>query len=170
MASILRYFGFFADDNQLDEAIGLTERQKRLVQNTWAVIKKDQVSSGVAVMIAYFTKYPVYQQVFRPFKDIPLSELPANKKFQAHCANIIAALNSVIDSLHDPELMDANLIMVAERHKNRGQTEQQFQDIKQVIVDVFRQVLGKQFTPEVAEAWNIIVEKMFSKICNVLAN
>ncbi|XP_033337854.1 cytoglobin-2 [Megalopta genalis] len=170
MASILRYFGYLAEDNRLDEATGLTDRQKRLVQNTWTVIKKDQVNSGVAVMIAYFTKYPVYQQEFQPFKDMPLPELPANKKFQAHCANIIAALNSVIDSLHDPGLMDANLIMLAERHKNRGQTEQQFQDMKQVILDVFRQILGKQFTPEVAEAWNITVERTFSKICNVLAN
>lgn len=75
----------------------------------------------------FFKKYPEYQRYFPAFKDTPLTELPANKRFQAHCASVITALNNVIDSLHDPALMEASLIGLAERHKNRGQTKEEFQ-------------------------------------------
>lgn len=59
--------------------------------------------------------------------DTPLNELPANKRFQAHCASVITALNNVIDFLHDPGLMEASLIGLVERHKKRGQTKEEFQ-------------------------------------------
>lgn len=51
MGTFLRFFGISSsDDNRIDEATGLTEKQKKLVQNTWAVIRKDEVASGIAVM------------------------------------------------------------------------------------------------------------------------
>ncbi|XP_076299292.1 globin-like [Lasioglossum baleicum] len=168
MGAFLRFFGISTDDNRVDQATGLTEKQKKLVHNTWAVIRKDEVGSGVAVMSAFLTKYPEYQQYFEPFKDIPVTELPANKRFQAHCAGIIAALNTVIDSLHDPGLMEASLISLAERHKKRGQKKEEFQNLKEVIMEVLRQALGKQFTPEVAEAWSKTLEAAFSKIYQVV--
>ena len=52
MNSILKLFWTSNNDNAVDSATGLTARQKKLVQNTWAAVRKDPVSSGVAVMIA----------------------------------------------------------------------------------------------------------------------
>lgn len=75
----------------------------------------------------FFKKYPEYQRYFNAFKDIPINELPDNKRFQAHCASVITALSNVIDSLHDPGLMEASLIGLAERHKKRGQRKEEFQ-------------------------------------------
>ncbi|CAK9834328.1 unnamed protein product [Anthophora retusa] len=170
MGTFLRFLGISTDDNRIDQATGLTERQKKLVQNTWAVIRKDEVGSGVAVMTAYFKKYPDYQRYFTAFMDTPLNELSANKRFQAHCASIITALNNVIDFLHDPGLMEASLIGLAERHKKRGQTEEQFQNLKEVILEVLRQALGRQFTTEVAEAWSKTLDVVFTKIYQVLAS
>ncbi|KOX77511.1 Cytoglobin-2 [Melipona quadrifasciata] len=112
----------------------------------------------------FFKKYPEYQRYFPAFKDTPLNELPANKRFQAHCASVITALNNVIDSLHDPELMEASLVSLAERHKKRGQTKEEFQNLKEVTLEVLRQALGKQFTPEVAEAWSKTLDGVFTKI------
>jgi hypothetical protein len=52
MALFRGLFDIFArEDNKLDERTGMTEKQKRLVQNTWAIIRKDEVSSGVAIML-----------------------------------------------------------------------------------------------------------------------
>lgn len=46
-------FDFFQNDNKLDERTGMTGKQKKLVQNTWAIIRKDEISSGVAIMTAW---------------------------------------------------------------------------------------------------------------------
>lgn len=51
--ALLRMFGFFLNDNKLDEKTGMTEKQKRLVQNTWNIVRKDEVSSGIAIMLAW---------------------------------------------------------------------------------------------------------------------
>ncbi|KAL2717224.1 globin 1 isoform X1 [Vespula squamosa] len=163
-----RFFGFWTNDSKIDEATGLTERQKRLVQNTWAIIKKDQVASGCAVMLAYFKKYPEHQRSFPAFKDMPIDQLNNNKKFQAHCAGIIATISTVIDSLQDADLLVANIVIFAERHRKRGQTIKSFEDLKPVIAEVLREALGKQFTLEVEEAWNKTLDVLFSKIYEVL--
>jgi len=52
MAWFRSMFDFFLNDNKLDEKLGLTEKQKRLVQNTWAIVRKDEVSVGVALVLA----------------------------------------------------------------------------------------------------------------------
>lgn len=170
MGTFLRFFGFSSDENRVDPATGLTEKQKKLVQNTWGIIRKDEVGSGIAVMTAFFKKYPEYQRHFEAFKEISLEELPGNKRFQAHCASVITALSNVIDSLHDPGLMEASLIALAQRHKKRGQTMEQFENLKHVVLDVLRQALGKQFTPEVAEAWSKTLDAAFSKIFSVYSS
>ncbi|KAK2578569.1 hypothetical protein KPH14_012215 [Odynerus spinipes] len=170
MGTFLRFLGFWTNDFKVDEATGLTERQKKLVQNTWAIIKKDQVASGCAVMLAYFKEYPQYQQYFGAFKDVPLNELQNNKRFQAHCASIIATLSSVVDSLHDFGLLEANIITLAERHKKRGQTKEEFQNLKEVIRNVLRQALGKQYTMDVSDAWDKTLNVMFLKIYEIIAS
>lgn len=164
----MRLLGLAAGEDKLDEATGLTLRQKKLVQGTWAAIRKDELGSGVAVMTAFFKKYPEYQRSFPAFAEAPLDELPGNKRFQAHCLTIMTSLNGVIDALHDPGLMEASLASLAERHKKRGQTAVQFQNLKGVILEVLGQALGRQFTQEVAEAWDKTLESAFSKIYKIL--
>lgn len=170
MGTFLRFLGFWSNDLKVDEATGLTERQKKLVQNTWAVIKKDQVASGTAVMLTYFKEYPQYQQYFESFKNVPLDELQNNKRFQAHCASIIAAISNVIDSLNDVGLLEANIITLAERHKKRGQTKEEFENLKTVMTNVLRQALGKQYTLEVSDAWDKTLNVMFLKIYEIITS
>ncbi|XP_032667930.1 globin-like [Odontomachus brunneus] len=166
--SLVRLYKYFMDGrDELDERIGMSEKQKKLVQNTWATVRKDEVSSGIAIMFALFTRHPEYQNEFRLFKDMSFDELSKNKRFQAHCANIIGALSGVIDHIHDPELMEASLLTLAERHKIRGQTLQQFQNLRHVLEDLFPSVFGKQYTPEVQEAWKKMFDYIFPILCRV---
>jgi hypothetical protein len=79
------------------------------------------------VFYSYFKQYPEAQKEFKAFNDVPIDELSKNKRFQAHCANIVATLGKVIEQMHDPELMEASVINFTEKHKNRGQTQKQFE-------------------------------------------
>ncbi|KAL0124055.1 hypothetical protein PUN28_006089 [Cardiocondyla obscurior] len=78
-------FDFFQSDSKLDEKLGLTAKQKRLVQSTWAIVRKDEVSVGVALLLAYFKEYPDDQKQFKSFKDVPLDELSKIKIPSACC-------------------------------------------------------------------------------------
>ena len=81
---------------------------------------------------SYFRRYPQYHQVFPAFKHVPVDELADNKKFQAHCQNIMSTLSNSIDALDDADLTDAILHSTGERHGRRGQGTQEF------IVSSFR--------------------------------
>ncbi|KAH0955164.1 hypothetical protein HN011_009756 [Eciton burchellii] len=171
MALFRGLFDIFArEDNKLDERTGMTEKQKRLVQNTWAIIRKDEVSSGVAIMLTLFKQHPEYQKQFKLFKDIPFDELSKNKRFQAHCANVVSTLSSVIHQMHDPTLMEASLLSLADRHKARGQTEEHFQNLRQVIASLLPSVLGKQYNAEAQEAWRKVLDLVFSTLSRVYKN
>lgn len=52
MGSSMSLFWGSANDNVLDPATGLTGRQKKLVQNMWAIVRKEPIPNGVAIMIA----------------------------------------------------------------------------------------------------------------------
>lgn len=50
---LVRLYKYFTNGrDELDEKTGMTEKQKKLVQNTWTTVRKDEVSSGTAIMLA----------------------------------------------------------------------------------------------------------------------
>ncbi|XP_076242687.1 globin 1 [Calliopsis andreniformis] len=164
MGSIFSYVFGYPDDNVVDPKLGLTGREKRFVQQTWNILRANSIETGVAIMTSYFKKYPQYHQVFTAFKDIPVDELSTNKKFQAHCQNIMTTLNNAFDALNDIDLMEAVLHTVGERHGRRGQNRQQFIDLKGVIMEVMKCSLKSKFSPEVEAAWDKTIDLAFSKI------
>ncbi|XP_015109832.1 globin [Diachasma alloeum] len=159
-----KIWGHSGTDDTVDPSTGLTGREKRLVQSTWSIVSRDPVASGVAIMTLFFERYPEYQALFSAFRDTPKAELPANKKFQAHCASIITALNSVIDALNDEGLLEATLVAIGERHRRRGQTTEQFLNLKQAVMDTLRQALGTKFTEETEEAWKKTLDAAYTHI------
>ncbi|XP_034937440.1 cytoglobin-like [Chelonus insularis] len=165
-----RKFWGHSNDDVVDSVTGLTGREIKLVQSTWAIVRKDPVASGIAIMSGFFKHYPEYQAFFPAFKDIPHKDLPENKKFQAHALNVVTALNSTVDALTDVGLLEATLISLGERHGRRGQTTQQFLHLKQVVIDVLRQSLGNKFTQEAENAWIKTIDAAYSYIFKGLSS
>ncbi|XP_033215618.1 extracellular globin-E1 [Belonocnema kinseyi] len=157
------------NDNVIDPATNLSGKQKKLVLSTWNILKKDPTSTGVAIMTAYFKKYPEYQKFFVSFKDIPLEELPGNHKFQAHCLNVITALGIAIDAINNPPLLEASLTNLGERHRKRGQTREHFDHLKVVVLEVLSASLGSKYTLEVRDAWSRTLDTTFECICKELS-
>ncbi|KOC64471.1 Globin [Habropoda laboriosa] len=164
MGSVLTYFLGYPEDNIVDLKVGLTGREKRLVRESWSVLRVQSVNTGVAIMTSYFQQYPQYQKVFPAFKDVPLDELAASKKFQAHCQNIVSTLSNAIDALNDVDLMEAILHTAGERHGRRGQGRQEFIDLKGVIIEVMKGALKSRFSTEVEAAWNKTIDVLYLKI------
>lgn len=111
-------------------------------------------------MFSLFKQHPEYQNEFKLFKDIPLDDLPKNKRFQAHCANIISAFSNAIDQLHDPELMEATLLSLADRHKARGQVLEHFQVSKSILLAYNTNILYLKFYLYECHSYFIIIFAM----------
>ena len=52
MGSSLSMFWVSSNDNVIDPATNLSGKQKRLLTNTWTILKKDPIGTGVAIMTA----------------------------------------------------------------------------------------------------------------------
>lgn len=164
MGSVLSYFFGYSDSDTLDSKVGLTKREMRLARETWNIVRAHSVEAGVTIMASYFRRYPQYHQAFPAFKHVPVDELADNKKFQAHCQNIMSTLSNAIDALDDADLMDAILHSTGERHGRRGQGTQEFIDLKGVMMEAMKDTLKSKFSTEVEAAWNKTIDVLFLKI------
>ncbi|KAH0560383.1 globin [Cotesia glomerata] len=170
MESLWRKIWGHSNEDVVDPVTGLSGRDVRLVQSTWAKVNEDPLASGTTVMLGLFERHPEYQSHFDKFKDVPHQDLPGNKKFQAHALSVMGALNNTVDALNDVGVLEASLTALGKRHATRELTEQQFQHLKTVIVDVFRQTLGDQFTKETEEAWTKTLQVIYSYIFKGLSS
>ena len=50
MGSVLSYFLGYSDSDTVDSKVGLTKREKRLVRETWNIVRVHSVEAGVAIM------------------------------------------------------------------------------------------------------------------------
>ncbi|XP_012269626.2 hemoglobin-2 [Athalia rosae] len=162
------YWGYAGDD-VLDPATGLTGKQKRLVTETWGIMQKDSRRVARAIFMEFFNQHPEYQKQFAALKNIPYQDLPENKRFQAHGASVISAINEIVSSLYDPGLLEATLVALGEKHFKRGQTKEQFLHLKVVLMSVFREFVGSRWTTEVNDAWNTTLDAAFGLIFKAYA-
>jgi len=153
-----------ANDDAVDPNTGLTGQQKKIIVNTWAEVYKDVDANGAVILLTFFDKYPGYQRSFKKFKDVPRQELAENKDFKGHARSVMKALNDVIASIDDPKLMQDALADLGGRHENRGQTVAQFNNLKDVVLEVLKMKFGSDFTAEVEKAWATALGAIFSSI------
>lgn len=50
MGSMLSYFFGYPDDDTVDPKLGLTGREKRLVKETWNILRANSIDTGIAIM------------------------------------------------------------------------------------------------------------------------
>lgn len=119
-----------------DKTTGLTSRDRYLVRITWKEARSNPVQLGVDLLVElvysyliyffceilypfrFLDKYPEYIKMF-PFRNLPPEKFPEDKKFQAHCANIIFTLGALIESLDNPDVLVEMLKKSGESHGKR---------------------------------------------------
>lgn len=82
------------NDQTVDPATGLTGRQKKLVQSTWAIVKKDPIANGVAIMITWVFfflnhfKFPAMLRAHPKIKKMMILNLQIFPKAPGVSANV----------------------------------------------------------------------------------
>ncbi|KAL1416788.1 hypothetical protein MTO96_027499 [Rhipicephalus appendiculatus] len=141
--------------SKVDQATGMTEREKQLVLTSWRAFTKGRDDYGVQLFVALFVTHPEYLKLFHKFKGDNIEEVSNEPKFREHGVTIGMQLNNLIESLDHPD----NLIMLvrsnAEFHtKIKDVKPKHFEVFSQVIMDVLKRKHGKLMSPDTVEAWN----------------
>ncbi|XP_071491972.1 globin C, coelomic-like [Diadema antillarum] len=155
-AAITSFFGSFlsGDDDTPDENTGLTKQQKNLIQKSWNLVLEDKLNVGIALFINLFKAYPSSQDMFEKLRDITdFNELARNKKMKAHALRVMAAFNSMVENIDQPDILDELLRNTANTHYKLRMPAHYFEDLGGVLLDTLGNHFGDKFTPKMREAW-----------------
>ncbi|XP_064477970.1 globin-like [Ornithodoros turicata] len=136
-----------------DPKTGLTPREKNLVRDTWALVRKDVKSNAVAIFLMLFERHPPYQKLFSGFADVPADQLASDTRLAAHAMSVAYALTALIDNLDDADCLVELVRKTATNHTRRPVTLQHFENLMVVIVDTLKDRLGNKMTPAATSAW-----------------
>ncbi|XP_059476070.1 hemoglobin subunit beta [Neocloeon triangulifer] len=147
-----------------DPATGLTLRQKNHVRSTWALVVPNIKSVGVDLLTTFFVMYPHHQKLFPAFANLSVEDLRKNKKFTAHCSNVMFSLTGLVDGLDDTEVLVELCAKIGNSHARHHVPPQAFDDLKVAALKVLSEKLGKKLTPSAADAWDKTLTVAFSVI------
>lgn len=166
MGAVLSYFWEREDPQRdiPDPQTGLTQRERQAVVSTWAVVKLDAKRTGVELFMRLFEAHPEHQKRFPSFRGMNLTELRGSTKLSAHATNVMYSLTGVVDNLEDPECLTELLRKLGENHRRHEITEKEFHDLKVVLMDLLKEKLGEQLTPQGERAWNKTVDLAYTFI------
>ncbi|XP_072931571.1 hemoglobin-3-like [Epargyreus clarus] len=120
---------------------GLTLREIHAVQKSWAPVNANAVANGTELLKRFFRAYPQTKEFFKMIKNVPEEKYADNIQFKAHVVNLMSSLTLAIDNLHQPEVVAVMMNKLGESHHRRKIPQQNFHDLKTVIVKMFIDVL-----------------------------
>ncbi|KPJ08246.1 Cytoglobin-1 [Papilio machaon] len=159
MGGWLSHLWWGGDPDKVNHVSGLTRREIYAVQKSWAPVNKNSVATGTELLksllfqnygaqfnepikaILFFRAYPNSKDFFKMISKLPEEEYSKNFQFKAHVINLMATLNQAVTNLNQPEVVAVMMNKLGESHKRRKIQEQHFNDLKEVIVKMFIEVL-----------------------------
>lgn len=119
----------------------MTETQIRLVKKTWKIFRSiDPVLVGDTFYSKLFTDNPALRRMF-----------PGNMKMQYQ--KLVDMLSTIIARLEKWDELAAGLGELAQRHVHYGVRPGHYKLVGKALLWTLGQGLGKEWTPEVKEAW-----------------
>ncbi|KAM6913282.1 cytoglobin-1-like [Lycodopsis pacificus] len=156
------------EGDPLERPIPLTDKERLMVQDSWAKVYQNCDDVGVTILVRLFVNFPSSKQFFSQFKDIEEpEELERSSQLRKHAGRVMSALNTLVESVDNSDKMASVLRLVGKAHAVRHKVEPVY---FKILSGVILEVLGEEFpavvTPEVAVAWT----KLFATIyCSITA-
>ncbi|KAG7302794.1 hypothetical protein JYU34_012771 [Plutella xylostella] len=141
MGGWLSYLWWGGAPDVADPVSGLSRRDIYAVQKSWAPVYNDSVGNGTELLKRLFRTYPDTKEFFRMIRNVPEEEYISNPQFKAHVINLMSSLNMAISCLHQPEVVVAMMHKIGESHNGRHIQEKHFNELTDVIVTMFTEVL-----------------------------
>lgn len=125
-----------------------------LLESSFNNIKPRALEFSASFYHFLFQHYPELEKMFEAVDQ------PAMEK------KLIASLALIVENLRNPEALTSALKSLGARHAQIGTVQAHYPMIGNILIYTFSQYLGKNWTPELAEAWeeayNLIADLMLS--------
>lgn len=166
MGSWLSYFWWGGDPDVVNPVSGLTKREIYTVQKSWAPVNANSFATGVELLTRLFRTYPETKEYFKMVKKLPEEEYTRNPQFKAHVMNLMTSLNLAVTNLNQPEVVAAMMNKLGDSHKRRQIKQNNFHQLKEVIVKLFIEVL--KLDNATLGAWGKTVDFWYKHIFETL--
>ncbi|XP_060946107.1 cytoglobin-1-like [Limanda limanda] len=152
--------------DHLEKPSPLTDKERLMIRDSWTKVFQNCDDAGVAILVRLFVKFPSSKQFFSQFRHIEeAEELERSAQLRKHARRVMTAIDSLVGSLDDPDKMTSVLKLVGTAHAVRHKVEPKY---FKILCDVILEVLGEAFpevvTPEVAAAWNKLMDTLYCGI------
>lgn len=145
-----------------DPITTLSAEDKRVLYETFNLLKQDLSGNGERLFILYFTSYPNNQNYFRDFRGKTIAELKGTPKLIAHGTNVMCAINGIILQLNEPATLVEVVKKVGYSHGKRKITAQSLQELKISILKLLKEKLNTKYTPQIEQIWSRALDIIFS--------
>ncbi|XP_032826347.1 globin-2 [Petromyzon marinus] len=135
----------------------LSAAEKTKIRSAWAPVYSNYETSGVDILVKFFTSTPAAQEFFPKFKGLTTADqLKKSADVRWHAERIINAVNDAVVSMDDTEKMSMKLRDLSGKHAKSFQVDPQyFKVLAAVIADT-------------VAAGDAGFEKLMSMICILL--
>ncbi|KAH6948855.1 hypothetical protein HPB50_026606 [Hyalomma asiaticum] len=139
----------------------LTDREKKLIRNSWRKFCEKNPDYGVRIFISMFAKHPEYLQLFPRFRDKELRTLRNDAKFRAHACAVGHQLSAIVECIEDEEVLVELIRKNAANHLPRaGVRPSNFESLSEAALEQMMASNKALMTPATVCAWNKLFEKM----------
>ncbi|GAA6226085.1 cytoglobin-1-like [Lates japonicus] len=149
--------------DHLEQPSPLTDKERVIIQDSWAQVYQNCDDVGVAILIRLFVNFPSSKQYFSQFKHIEEpEELERSTQLRKHARRVMNAINTLVESIDDSDKVASVLKLVGKAHALRHKVEPvYFKILSGVILEVLGEEFPEAVTPEVAAAWT----KLLATVC-----
>ncbi|XP_026490893.2 uncharacterized protein LOC113396987 [Vanessa tameamea] len=166
MGGWLSHFWWGGDPDNVNQISGLTMRDVYAVQKSWTLATANPIATGIELFTRLFRANPETKEFFKMIRNVPEDQFNQNHQFKAHVINLMSSVSSAVDNLKQPEVVAVMMNKLGESHGRRKIKEKHFNDLKNVIVEMFIEVLD--LDDKTLVAWGKTIDFLYKHIFETL--
>ncbi|XP_077530978.1 globin-1-like [Haemaphysalis longicornis] len=151
-----RLFGCSSPDTEPDPATALSLRDRNNIIETWALFRRETRNNAIMLFVAMFARYPDYQKMFPGFSDVPLEQIPQNRRAMAHALRVFYLITEMVDTLDDNDILIEIIRKNLRAHLNRPMGPEHYANLADLLIEVMQDKLRSRMTPAAVKAWKAL--------------
>lgn len=141
----------------------LSKKEIVLIRETWSLIKEEGVQGiGEELFIRLFEVAPETFNMFEDFAKNP--DWVHSHEFTGHCRIVMNFLRGCVQSLEKEESLGGTLDYIGLKHHGFGITQQQFDTMGVLLLEIMRNHLKEHWSKEAEVAWGKLYTFMATRI------